>query len=152
VQTAVEGREMVVTRRGRSTVRSGRIVFQPRYTLLVGHTSSPRSWHYHLRYPRNVVIATADESNQCLPGVLSHDPYPSKLRRPFSKVWISCRPLLVQFRQVRLQIEIVLNQILRVILILFSVDICNRYRWRGRSYCCGGEGFGRINSTIVKVS
>lgn len=41
---------------------------------------------HHLRYPRDIVIAAADEAKQSLPRILIQYPDTSELRGPFAKV------------------------------------------------------------------
>lgn len=61
---------------------------------------------YHLRYSGYVVVATAYETDKCLPGILVEDADAGKRGRVLAKVRVQFRPLSVQRLQVDPQAEI----------------------------------------------
>jgi hypothetical protein len=64
---------------------------------------------YHLRYPHNIVIAAANESNQGLPSILSQYSDAGELGSSLLKIGIRRRPLIVKAGKVYTQIEVMAN-------------------------------------------
>lgn len=104
---------------------------------------------HHLRYPSNIVIAAANESDQCFPGILLQDTNSCKFRCLLFEIGIRCCPFFVQLAQIRLQIEVMLNKFEGVIGVW-----SRRFGRGGRSRRRRGQkdfGMPRKYSAIVEV-
>jgi len=76
---------------------------------------------YHLTNSCDIVVATADEADQCLPSVLLQYANSGELWRSLLKVCISGRPLGVELREVDIEVEVMANECLGVIVCVFRV-------------------------------
>ena len=85
---------------------------------------------YHLRNSYYIVVATTDETNQCFPSILLQYSHTCEFRRFSLEIRICHRPLLVQLRQVRAKIEVVMHQCFCVI--VFERRYCHSLWRRGR--------------------
>lgn len=74
-----------------------------------------KGYSYHLRDATDIVITTADEPDQRLPGILLQDAHASERLCFLHEIRVGRRPLPVQLPGVDPQVEILLEQGLRVI-------------------------------------
>ena len=81
---------------------------------------------YHLGYPYYIVIAATNKANQCLPSILPQYSHAGEFWSSLFEVRICCRPLLVQFRQIRTKIQVMMHQGFCVI--VFQRGSCRRRR------------------------
>ena len=103
---------------------------------------------YHLGYPYYVVVTATDEANQCLPSILLQYSHACEFWRFLFEIRICGRPLLVQFRQIRSEIEVVVHQGFSVI--VFERGYCRRF-WRRGGRCQWSLGFTRKDSFVVQM-
>jgi hypothetical protein len=75
----------------------------------------------HLGNARNVVVAGANEADESLPSILLEDAYPCELWSLLPEVGVSSRPLIVELSEVGFQVEVVFDQLGRVV-VFESVD------------------------------
>ena len=70
---------------------------------------------YHLRDSGNIVVTTAYEPNESLPGILTHDPDACEPGSLPPEVGVRGRPLIIELSSIVLQAEVVLDQAFRII-------------------------------------
>lgn len=74
---------------------------------------------HHLGYSDDIIVATADESDQRLPGILSQNSDSGEFGSLLLEVEVGRRPLLVQFSQVRLEVQVMPDEVLGIISLQF---------------------------------
>jgi hypothetical protein len=100
---------------------------------------------HHARYATDVVVATAYETDQSLPGILPQYSYTSEFGSALLEVGIRRRPLLVQLAQVGREVEIVFDESKSVV---FLGRNRGRIGW-GRSRKGGGNRW--VGCAVVEV-
>ena len=73
---------------------------------------------HHLRYSNDVVIAAANETEQCLPRILPKYSHSSELRRLALEVLVCQGPSRVQGGEIGVEIQVMPDEVWSVILVV----------------------------------